>query len=122
MGTNSFAAVAEFWSPLAMKVYIVLMILAVIIGTLFDVWHKGSAIYFAQRREKSKALARNPLGSGEAISLALATIAEAAVSGEFDNLRLAGEDMGFAHVEASPLTRSSYHARHAAAAALAPGP
>ncbi|TMH58165.1 MAG: hypothetical protein E6H55_14595 [Betaproteobacteria bacterium] len=84
MGTNPFAAIAEFWSPLAMKVYIVLMILAVIIGTLFDVWHKGSAIYFAQRREKSKALARNPLGSGEAISLALATIAEAAVSGEFD--------------------------------------
>ena len=79
MGTNPFAAVAEFWSPLAMKVYIVLMILAVIIGTLFDVWHKGSGIYFAQRREKSKALARNPLGSGEAISLALATIAEAAV-------------------------------------------
>lgn len=87
MGTNPFAAVAEFWSPLAMKVYIVLMILAVIIGTLFDVWHKGSGIYFAQRREKSKASARNPLGSGEAFSLALATIAEAAVSGEFDKTR-----------------------------------
>jgi len=39
--------------------------------------------------------------------------------GEFDELRLAGEELGFAHVEASPLTRSSYHARQAASAATA---
>jgi lipoic acid synthetase len=36
---------------------------------------------------------------------------------EFDNLRIVGEAMGFAHVQASPLTRSSYHARQAASAA-----
>jgi lipoyl synthase len=36
---------------------------------------------------------------------------------EFDALRIAGEAMGFAHVQASPLTRSSYHARGAAQAA-----
>ena len=36
---------------------------------------------------------------------------------EFDNLRIVGESMGFAHVQASPLTRSSYHARQAATAA-----
>ena len=30
-----------------------------------------------------------------------------------------GEDLGIAHVEAGPLTRSSYHARQAAAAAVA---
>jgi len=35
---------------------------------------------------------------------------------EFDNLRIVGEAMGFAHVQASPLTRSSYHARQAATA------
>ncbi|MDQ4133703.1 MAG: lipoyl synthase, partial [Actinomycetota bacterium] len=33
---------------------------------------------------------------------------------DFDRLRTAGEAMGFAHVQASPLTRSSYHAREAA--------
>jgi lipoic acid synthetase len=32
---------------------------------------------------------------------------------EFDRLRQAGEAMGFGHVQASPLTRSSYHAREA---------
>jgi lipoic acid synthetase len=36
---------------------------------------------------------------------------------EFDRLADAGRALGFAHVEASPLTRSSYHARQAAAAA-----
>jgi len=36
---------------------------------------------------------------------------------EFDDLRRAGAAMGFAHVESSPLTRSSYHARGAADAA-----
>jgi lipoyl synthase len=33
---------------------------------------------------------------------------------EFDQLREAGLALGFSHVEASPLTRSSYHAREAA--------
>jgi len=35
---------------------------------------------------------------------------------EFDRLRRVGAELGVAHVEASPLTRSSYHAREAAAA------
>ena len=35
---------------------------------------------------------------------------------EFDRLRQVGAELGVAHVEASPLTRSSYHAREAAAA------
>jgi lipoic acid synthetase len=40
---------------------------------------------------------------------------------EFETLREAGMAMGFAHVQASPLTRSSYHAREAAeASAQAP--
>jgi lipoyl synthase len=36
---------------------------------------------------------------------------------EFDRLRQIGSELGVPHVEASPLTRSSYHARDAAAAA-----
>jgi lipoic acid synthetase len=35
---------------------------------------------------------------------------------EFESLRIVGEAMGFRHVQSSPLTRSSYHARQAAAA------
>jgi lipoyl synthase len=39
----------------------------------------------------------------------------------FDHYREAGEAMGIPHVESSPLTRSSYHARQAAGAAAAGG-
>jgi lipoyl synthase len=38
----------------------------------------------------------------------------------FDRYRQAGEAMGIGHVEASPLTRSSYHARQAASEAAPP--
>jgi lipoic acid synthetase len=38
---------------------------------------------------------------------------------EFDLVKAAGEAMGIPHVEASPLTRSSYHARQAAALPVA---
>ena len=34
---------------------------------------------------------------------------------EFESLRIVGEAMGFRHVQSSPLTRSSYHAKQAAA-------
>ncbi len=39
---------------------------------------------------------------------------------EFDDLRSYGQSLGFAHVEASPLTRSSYHASNGADAVAAP--
>jgi hypothetical protein len=81
--SNPFAALNEFLPPAAMQVYIVLMILAVVAGTLYDVVHKGSAEFFARRREDSEARARRRLSGGETFALAIETIAEAAVSGEF---------------------------------------
>jgi lipoic acid synthetase len=41
---------------------------------------------------------------------------------EFEAIREAGMAMGFAHVQSSPLTRSSYHAREAAEASGQDGP
>lgn len=83
IGANPFATVTELLSPLVLKTYIVLMLLAVVIGTLLDVSHKGSAKYFAQRREKARLSARTTLSGGATVPLLLRTIAEAAVSGEF---------------------------------------
>lgn len=80
---NPFVPLADFLPPFFMKVYIVLMIFAVVIGTLFDIYHKGSAKFFALRREKSRAAAQKQLSGTETFSLAVETIAEAAVSGEF---------------------------------------
>ena len=67
-----------------MKAYLVLMVLAVVAGTIFDIVHKRSGVYFSLRRQKARAAAQRSVGAGEALSLALATAAEAAVSGEFD--------------------------------------
>ena len=80
---NPFAALTDFLPPLVMQVYIVLMVLAVIGGTLLDVHHKGSAKFFARRKTESESAATRRVSGGETASLAMKTIAEAAVSGEF---------------------------------------
>jgi hypothetical protein len=77
---NPFAAVGDL---LPMQGYIILMAVAVLVGTVFDMVHKGSGTFFSQRRQRSQAAALRRLSGSETASLALATIAEAAVSGEF---------------------------------------
>lgn len=84
--SNPFADLTVFLSPLVMQVYIVLMILAVAIGTLFDMLHKSSARFFARQWKKSKAAAERPLSGMDTASIAGRTILkEVATSGEFCN-------------------------------------
>ena len=84
--SNPFADLTVFLPPLAMQVYIVLMIFAVAIGTLFDMLHKSSAKFFALQWKKSKAAATRRLSGAETVSIAVRTIAEeVATSGEFCN-------------------------------------
>lgn len=80
---NPFSSLSDFLHPLVMQGYIVLMILAVVIGTLFDAYHKGSAKFFALRRNRAAAAAQRLLSGMDTASIAARTIAEAAVSGEF---------------------------------------
>lgn len=81
--SNPFTGLAAFLPSLVMQAYIVLMILAVVIGTLLDTYHKGSAKFFARRKEKAAAAAKKRLSGMETASIAARTIGEAAVSGEF---------------------------------------
>jgi hypothetical protein len=84
--SNPFAELAVFLQPLVMQVYIVLMIAAVAIGTLFDMLHKRSARFFMQQRKKSQAAATKRLGGMDNVSLAMRTfLKEVATSGEFCN-------------------------------------
>jgi hypothetical protein len=88
LSTSPFAGLAEFVSPLVMQGYIVLMVLAVVVGTLFDVWHKGSARYFFDNWRASKNKARKPIGGGEMLSIAAQTaLVDVLASGEFCNAR-----------------------------------
>jgi hypothetical protein len=86
--SNPFADLTVFLPPLVMQVYIVLMILAVATGTLFDMLHKSSLKYFLRQWKKSKAAAVRPLGGMSTASLAARTLLkEVATSGEFCNLQ-----------------------------------
>ena len=55
---NPFAALSPAVSPGVMQAYLVIMIILVAAGTLFDIVHKGSAKYFFDNWRKSKGKAK----------------------------------------------------------------
>ena len=82
--TNPFAAVASALPANAMQVFVILMGLAVLVGTLLDMIHKGSASYFFANWRKSR-------GKGAPVdvaSIAVKTVVvDVLASGEFCNPR-----------------------------------
>jgi hypothetical protein len=85
---NPFAALGDLLPPLVMQVYIVLMIVLVAAGTLFDIVHKGSAKYFFDSWRKSKSKGPRQVGGGELVSIAVRTaVVDVLASGEFCNAR-----------------------------------
>ncbi|MBT8088993.1 MAG: adenylyl-sulfate reductase [Gammaproteobacteria bacterium] len=85
--TNPFAGLSAFISPSVMQTYIVVMIILVAGGTIYDVLHKKSARYFRENMRKSKAEG-SKVGGGEMISIAVKTaVVDVATSGEFCNPR-----------------------------------
>jgi len=85
---NPFAELSAFIPPMIMQTYIVVMILMVAGGTLFDIIHKKSALYFFRNWRNSNGKATRQVGSGEMTSLAIQTaVVEILASGEFCNVR-----------------------------------
>ncbi|MGF1545765.1 MAG: hypothetical protein ACFCUG_00395 [Thiotrichales bacterium] len=83
---NPFAELAAAIPPATMQVYVVLMFLLVVGGTILDMMHKKSAKYFFENTKKAEKNATRSVSSGEKGSLALQTIAhEVLTSGEFAN-------------------------------------
>jgi hypothetical protein len=82
--TNPFANLPSAWPASAMQTYVVLMVLAVIVGTLLDMAHKGSAKFFFAKSRKSRDV-------GQPVNVASIAIKTAVVdvlaSGEFCNPR-----------------------------------
>ncbi|MSP88362.1 MAG: adenylyl-sulfate reductase [Alphaproteobacteria bacterium] len=86
--SNPFAVLSASISPAVMQTYVVVMIVLVVAGTLFDIVHKGSAKYFFDNWRKSKSKGSRQLGSGELASLAIKTgLVEVLTSSEFCNAR-----------------------------------
>jgi len=85
---NPFAALTDILPASFMQVYVILMLVAVVAGTLFDVVHKGSARYFFNNWRKSKSKGAKQIGGGEWVSLAVQTgLVDVLASGEFCNAR-----------------------------------
>ncbi|MDH3673705.1 MAG: adenylyl-sulfate reductase [Gammaproteobacteria bacterium] len=86
--SNPFAELSATLSPSVMQTYIVVMIILVAAGTIYDVLHKKSAKYFRENMRKAKASSTKKVGGGEAISMAIKTaVVDVAASGEFCNPR-----------------------------------
>src|SRR3954471_22355303 len=88
LATNPFAALSASISPALMQAYVILMVVLVGAGTLFDIVHKGSARYFFENWRRSKSKGTTQLGGGELVSIAVKTaVVDVLASGEFCNAR-----------------------------------
>jgi len=84
--TNPFAELSAFIPPSLMQTYVVVMIVLVVVGTLYDVVHKSSARYFFENWRNAKNRGAQPLGGGELASIAVKTaVVDVLASGEFCN-------------------------------------
>jgi hypothetical protein len=86
--SNPFAELSASIPPAIIQTYVVIMIVLVAAGTLFDVAHKGSAKYFFDNWRKSKSKGSKQIGGGELVSIAIKTgFVDFLASGEFCNAR-----------------------------------
>jgi hypothetical protein len=83
--TNPFASLAGFLPANFMKTYLVVMVLAVMVGTIVDMVHKGSARYFFANSRKSRTRKdARQVGGGEMLAIAARTaVVDVLASGEF---------------------------------------
>jgi hypothetical protein len=71
-----------------MQTYVVIMALLVVVGTIVDIVHKRSARYFFNNWRNSKKKAKQQVGGGEMISIAVQTaVVDVMTSGEFCTVR-----------------------------------
>ncbi len=83
--TNPFS---ELLAPAIMQGYIVLMILAVIGGTIIDTIHKKSAQYFFENAKKAEKNATRSVSGGTKIGLMISVLlGEIMTSSEFQNVK-----------------------------------
>ena len=86
--TNPFSSLSGVLPPSFMQIFVVVMAALVVLGTLIDIVHKGSARYFFDNWRRSKGRSARRVGGGELASLAVKTaVVDVLASGEFCNPR-----------------------------------
>ena len=87
IATNPFAALSTLIPPVVMQTYVVIMIVLVVGGTVYDMIHKRSAEYFFRSWRIAAARGVRKVSGGEVMSLAVRTVMEGLASSEFCNVR-----------------------------------
>jgi hypothetical protein len=83
--SNPFAELSASIPPALMQTYVVVMIVLVAAGTLFDIVHKGSARYFFDNWRRSRSKGSQDV---DVVSIAVQTaVVDVLASGEFCNAR-----------------------------------
>ena len=71
---NPFSILAETLSPIFMQLFVIVMTILVVVGTLVDIIHKKNVKYFFNNEKKAKISATKTLSTGEKISVISKTI------------------------------------------------
>ena len=86
--SNPFAGLSASVPPIVMQTYVVIMIVLVAGGTLFDIIHKGSARYFFANWRKANNSGTREVGGGQMAAVAIQTlVVDGLASGEFCSAR-----------------------------------
>jgi len=72
---NPFFQLTELLPSIFMKLFVILMIILVIVGTFLDIIHKKNVKYFFQNAKKAKENAKKSLSSNEKITIITKTVA-----------------------------------------------
>ena len=85
---NPFSVLSGVMPSVAMQVFVILMIILVIAGTVLDMIHKKNVKYFFENAKKAKESATRDVGTGEKATIILKTVAsDILTSSEFCTLQ-----------------------------------
>lgn len=83
---NPFSALSDAIPAAAMQAFVIAMLILVVLGTILDMLHKGSAEYFFENAQKAKKARVRDLNGAQVGSIAVQTVAvDVLTSAEFCN-------------------------------------
>ena len=74
LSINPFSILAETVSPIFMQLFVILMGISVVVGTLVDIIHKKNVKYFFENAKKAKKSAKKILTASEKTTVVLKTL------------------------------------------------
>ena len=92
---NPFSELSEFIPSIAMQLFVVLIFILVVVGTLFDMIHKKNVKYFFENAKKAKKSATKSVNVAEKTSIVLKTVAsDVLTTSELDGKRRVAHLLG----------------------------